>query len=230
MTGTTTAIIVAAGAGERLGRGAAKALVPLAGVPMVVHAVRAFTAAASIDAVVVVLPPGEHGDLDLGDVITTQGGETRQQSVANGLDACPAGTWVVAVHDAARPLVTPALIDRTVAALHPPWDAVAPGLPVVDTLKVVDTRQAVLRTADRSSLWAVQTPQVATRATLERVHARIASDAQAATDDLSLIERAGGRVRLVEGDRRNFKITHAEDLELAEHLLGGEPARLETAQ
>jgi 2-C-methyl-D-erythritol 4-phosphate cytidylyltransferase len=229
VSGITTAIVFAAGAGERLGAGKAKALVPLSGVPMVMHAVRAFSAAASIDAVVVVLPPGVHVDLGAG-VITTSGGATRQQSVINGLDACPAGTWVVAVHDAARPLITPALIDRTVAALHPPWDGVAPGLPVVDTLKVVDTRQAVLGTADRSSLWGVQTPQVATRATLERVHARIASDAQAATDDLSLIERAGGRVRLVEGDRRNFKITHPEDLELAEHLLGRsatheEPAR-----
>jgi 2-C-methyl-D-erythritol 4-phosphate cytidylyltransferase len=100
----------------------------------------------------------------------------------------------------------------------------------VDTLKVVDTRHAVLGTADRSSLWGVQTPQVATRATLERVHARIASDAQAATDDLSLIERAGGRVRLVEGDRRNFKITHPEDLELAEHLLARSTARQEPAR
>ena len=226
-SGTTTAIIVAAGAGERLGKGLAKAFVPLAGVPMVLHAVRAFSAASTIDHVVVVVPPGEHGDLGA-DIITTVGGLTRQQSVANGLDACPPDTRVVAVHDAARPLVTAALVDRTVAALEPPWDAVAPGLPVVDTLKVVDSRQAVLRTADRSSLWAVQTPQVATRATLERVHARIASDAQAATDDLSLVERAGGRVRLVKGDRRNFKITHAEDLALAEHLLGG--ARLETAR
>jgi 2-C-methyl-D-erythritol 4-phosphate cytidylyltransferase len=223
MSGTTTAIIVAAGAGERLGKGVAKAFVPLAGEPMVMHAVRAFAAAACIDAVVVVVPPGRQADFG-SDVITAPGGLTRQQSVANGLDACPPGTWVVAVHDAARPLVTPALIDRTVAALVPPWDAVAPGLPVVDTLKVVDSRQAVLRTADRASLWAVQTPQVATRATLDRVHARIASETQAATDDLSLIERAGGRVRLVEGDRRNFKITHPEDLELAEHLLGGQAA------
>ena len=228
MSGSTTAIIVAAGAGERLGQGRPKALVPLGGIPMVMHAVRAFVAAASIDHVVVVVPPG--GAVQLGErVITTAGGQTRQQSVSNGLDACPPDTRIVAIHDAARPLVRPALIDQTVAALQPPWDAVAPGLPVVDTLKVVDSRQAVLRTADRSSLWAVQTPQVATRATLERVHARIASDAQAATDDLSLIERAGGRVRLVEGDRRNFKITVAGDLEVAEHLLAADAARLEAA-
>ena len=228
MSGSTTAIIVAAGAGERLGKDRPKAFVPLGGIPMVLHAVRAFAAAASIDHVVVVLPPGDHTDLGES-IITTTGGQTRQQSVSNGLEACPPDTRIVAIHDAARPLVSPALIDRTVAALQPPWDAVAPGLPVVDTLKVVDSRQAVLRTADRSSLWAVQTPQVATRVTLERVHARIASDAQAATDDLSLIERAGGRVRLVEGDRRNFKITVADDLEVAEHLLAANPARLEAA-
>jgi 2-C-methyl-D-erythritol 4-phosphate cytidylyltransferase len=197
-----------------------KALVALAGVPMLVHAARAFAAATSIDCVVVVLPPGAQVPRELGDdVVVTTGGETRQASVASGLDACPPSTRVVAIHDAARPLVTAALIDRTVTALQPPWDAVAPGLAVVDTLKVVDSRQAVLRTADRSGLWAVQTPQVASRATLERVHARIASDADAATDDLSLVERAGGRVRLVEGERRNFKITHPEDLALAELLL-----------
>jgi 2-C-methyl-D-erythritol 4-phosphate cytidylyltransferase len=217
---SATAVIVAAGSGERLGAGVPKALVTLAGVPMVVHAVRAFEAAVSIECVVVVLPPGveEVPALPPG-VVVTRGGRTRQESVANGLDACPHHSRVVAVHDAARPLVTAALIDRTVAALQPPWDAVAPGVPVADTLKVVDSRNVVLRTVDRSGVWSVQTPQVATRATLERVHARVATDADAATDDLSLVERAGGRVRLVEGDRANFKITHLEDLMIAEQLV-----------
>ena len=220
---STAAIIVAAGMGERLGAGRPKALVPLAGKPMVAHAVAAFEAAGSIDAIVVVVPDGwqaEAAALFGADVQTVVGGSTRQESVSAGLAACGNEVRTVAVHDAARPLVTAELIDRTVAALQPPWDAVAPGVAEVDTLKVVDSRMAVLRTLDRSGVWAVQTPQVCSRATLARVHARVASPADAATDDLSLVERAGGRVRLIEGERSNFKITHADDLALATQLLG----------
>ena len=221
---TVDAIIVAAGLGERLAAGRPKAFVEIGGVAMVVHAVRAFAAAESIDGIVVVVPTAlvdESRRLFPDGVTVTAGGATRQESVSNGLAACGSRTRVVAVHDAARPLISPRLIDRTVAALVAPWDAVAPGEMVVDTLKLVDERQAVLRTVDRRGLWAVQTPQVAARATLERVHARVASAADAATDDLSLVERAGGRVRLIEGERRNFKITHIEDLTLAEQLLCG---------
>jgi len=220
---STAAIIVAAGRGERLGAGKPKALVPLAGQPMVRYAVDAFRAAASIVSIVVVAPPDwvEQVSAVLGpDVTVAVGGETRQESVSAGLAECGSDVRIVAVHDAARPLVSAALIDRTVAALTPPWDAVAPGTAVVDTLKVVDSRTAVLRTLDRSGVWAVQTPQVCTRATLERVHARVASPADAATDDLSLVERAGGRVRLIEGEHSNFKITHADDLAFAAQLLG----------
>lgn len=195
---------------------------------MVAHAVAAFAAAGVIDRIVVVMPPG-HTHVTLTDVTTVAGGATRQESVSAGLDACGEDVRVVAVHDAARPLISTRLVERVVAALEPPWDAVAPGLAVVDTLKVVDAnRQAVLRTVDRDGLWSVQTPQVSSRATLERVHARMLSSEDVATDDLSLIERAGGRVRLIPGERRNFKITHPEDLALAERLLAvddgdGEP-------
>ena len=90
---------------------------------------------------------------------------------------------------------------------------------MVDTLKAVDSRLAMMRTVDRSGVWGVQTPQVVSRATLERVHARVAPAAEAATDDLSLVERAGGRVRLIEGERSNFKITLPDDLALAAQLL-----------
>lgn len=217
------AVIVGAGAGERLGAGTPKAFVELAGRPMIAHAVTAFVAAASVDRIVVVVPP-ERTDATFdvaADVAVVAGGTSRQESVSAGLDACADDVRVVAVHDAARPLISPRLIDRTIAALEPPWDAVAPGVTVIDTLKVVDSaRQAVLRTVDREGLWSVQTPQVCSRATLERVHARVLSSDDVATDDLSLVERAGGRVRLVPGERRNFKITHPEDLALAERLLG----------
>lgn len=228
---TGAAIIVAAGSGERLAAGTPKAFVRLRGEPMLVHVVRAFVAAASIEDIVVVLPPAaDFGQVSgwlrqsgMPDARLCLGASTRQESVSRGMESCPPRGTVVAVHDAARPLVSPRLIDRTVAALTPPWDAVAPGLPVVDTLKLVDdTRQMVLRTLDRRGAWAVQTPQVFGRVTLERVHARVATAAGAATDDLSLVERAGGRVRLIEGERRNLKITFPEDLALAETLLQGE--------
>ena len=205
-----------------MGAGKPKAFVHLAGQPLVAHAIAAFRAAETVDRIIVVVPPGTDQDAALqwgDDVVVTTGGATRQESVAAGLDACGEDVRVVAIHDAARPLVTAPLIDRTIAALQPPWDAVAPGVPVADTLKVVDSRMAVLRTVDRSGVWAVQTPQVSTRAVLERVHARVASPADAATDDLSLIERAGGRVRLIEGEPSNFKVTHAEDLAFAAQLL-----------
>lgn len=231
--GGATALIVAAGAGERLASGVPKALVDLEGEPLVVHAARSLAAAERIDGVVVVLPSdatdavldqvGERlRDAGVVDAVLTRGAATRQGSVSAGLAALDPSAEVVAVHDAARALVTPQLVDRVVAALEPPWDAVAPGVPVADTVKLVDgARHAVLRTVDRQGLWAVQTPQVARRITLERVHARIAGEADAATDDLSLVERAGGRVRLVAGERRNFKVTVPEDLVLAAALVRG---------
>lgn len=234
------AIVVAAGAGERLadGRpGAAgvasarpKALVELAGVPLLVRSVRAFVIHPRIAAVVAVVGASwldrarrllDAAGLEV--VTLCAGGSTRQASVSCGLAACPASAEVVAVHDAARPLVGAAVIDRALDALGENWDAVAPGLRVVDTLKLVDDgRGTVLRTVDRAGLWTVQTPQVFHRAALERVHARTASAADAATDDLALIERAGGRVRLVDGDARNLKVTFPDDLALAEALLAAE--------
>ena len=224
-----SAVIVAAGGGERLGARQPKGFVELTGVPLFVHAARALGAADAIVDVVVVVPPGMVGQaerlLDRAELSATvcEGGATRQDSVSRGLACARRSASAIAVHDAARPLVQPRLVERTVAALQDPWDAVAPALPVVDTLKLVEMpRLSVLRTVDRDHLWAVQTPQVFRRSTLERVHARVASAADAATDDLALVERAGGRVRLVEGDRRNFKITYPEDLALAAALLASE--------
>ena len=228
---TVAAVVVAAGSGERLGAGRPKALVPLAGEPMVVHAVRALWSAATVDDVVVVAG-GEHCEeiaallaaagLDVAAVCA--GGGTRQESVDRGLAACPRDADVVAVHDAARPLVSPALVDATVRALVDSWAAVAPGLPVVDTLKLVDPAQSdrVVRTQDRRHLWAVQTPQVFARGTLQQVHARLRGTA--VTDDLGLVEAAGGRVRLVPGERANFKVTYPEDLVLAEALFAARAA------
>jgi 2-C-methyl-D-erythritol 4-phosphate cytidylyltransferase len=232
----TTAIVVAAGAGERFGGGLPKAFVELASRPLMLYSVRTLHDCAGVGAVVLVVG-AEHErqarrllrDHGLGDVEVCAGGDTRPASVSAGLARCARDTRVVAVHDAARPLVTRAVIERVLAALIPPWDAVAPGVPVVDTLKLVDEARAVLRTVDRRGLWIAQTPQVFSRGTLARVHARLPGPDGSPTDDLSLVERAGGRIRMVDGDPRNLKVTFAADARIAEALIvaGGPDAAAE---
>lgn len=217
-------LVVAAGDGQRLAAGVPKAFVELAGAPLLVHAARALASSGAVDGLVVVVAAGEEARaqrvLAAAGVPARRvcaGGSSRQASVARGLAHLDPADTVVAVHDAARPLATPALVARVVAALVPPVVAVAPGLGLTDTVKLVDRDGArVLRTLDRGELRAVQTPQVFARATLERAHA--GADATA-TDDLALVEAAGGEVRLVEGERRNLKITYPEDLVFAEAVL-----------
>lgn len=220
------AILVGAGSGDRLGDDRPKAFVELAGVPMLVRAARALVDSGSVTGLVVVVGAGEE---DRARKVLTEdgvrpravcaGGSTRQQSVACGLAVLEGPEAIVAVHDAARPLASPELVARVVAAIRPPVVAAAPGLPVVDTLKRCEPGQGrVVRTVDRADLWAVQTPQVFDRATLERVHAEAGAGA---TDDLALVEAAGLAVVLVPGERRNFKITYPEDLAIAEVLAGG---------
>lgn len=223
----TTAIVVAAGSGERLRGATSKAFVPLAGEPLFVHALRSFAACGRVDHVVAVV-----GDEDrtranevlraagLDGVTVCAGGSSRAESVGFGLAVCPAATTTVAVHDAARPLVTADLIARTLAGLQDPWTAVAPGMPVVDTLKLVDEEQeTVVRTVDRRGLYGVQTPQVFARAVLAEAHGR-ARDTEP-TDDLLLVEQSGGRVRIVPGERTNLKVTYPDDLAFAEALIAG---------
>jgi 2-C-methyl-D-erythritol 4-phosphate cytidylyltransferase len=224
MSGTVAAgLLVGAGSGERFGADGPKAFVDLGGVPLLLHAARALAAARRIDRLVVMVGADaveQARALLAEDALEVPfevgaGGDERADSVRLGLDLLGPDVEVVAVHDAARPLVSSRLVDRTVAALEPPWAAVAPALPVVDTLKLTDGER-VLRTVDRRDLRGVQTPQVFPRALLAEVHRRPAGKA---TDDLVLVERAGGRVRLVGGERRNLKVTYPEDLEIAEAFL-----------
>jgi 2-C-methyl-D-erythritol 4-phosphate cytidylyltransferase len=222
---TVAAVVPAAGRGERLGPGTPKALRPLGGVPMLVHAVRALARARTVDLVVVAAPPtgvalveAELRDRIVGaEVLVVAGGETRQASVRLALDALPAGVDVVLVHDAARPLVPPELVDAVSSAVRAGADAVVPGVPVADTVKRVDDAAGVVETLDRSVLRAIQTPQGFRRQVLEAAHAS-AGDADA-TDDAGLVERAGGAVRVVPGAEEAFKVTRPLDLVLAESVL-----------
>jgi 2-C-methyl-D-erythritol 4-phosphate cytidylyltransferase len=220
-----TAIIVAAGKGERLGSGLNKQFIPLCDIPVLARTLSAFESSSGITRVIVVVR-GED-IVAVADIVRefgfdkvvriVRGGETRQQSAAAGLEAAGV-TDYIAVHDGARPLVTSACIDRVVeAALE--FKAAATAVRLKDTVKQTDENGIVLGTPDRSFLWAVQTPQVF-ETELYKKALKAAQDSGAEyTDDCQLVEIAGGRVRLVEGEYSNIKITTKDDVNIAEAIL-----------
>lgn len=214
------AIVVAAGSGERLGAGVPKALVPVAGRPMLEWSLAALAAVPAVTSIVVALPLGAEVALPAG-VVAVPGGLTRSASVLAAAKAAKDGDPIL-VHDAARPLATPALFAAAIAELEATGaDAVVTALPVVDTVKLVQEGSTrVQTTLDRNRLWAVQTPQVFRRSALEQaLFGANAAMLAAATDDAFLIESAGGDVRVLAGEPDNFKITVASDLRAAELLL-----------
>jgi 2-C-methyl-D-erythritol 4-phosphate cytidylyltransferase len=201
-------IVVAAGRGSRFG--APKQFLALNGVRLVDRAVT--TASAACDHVVVVLPPGEPW-AGPPVTVTAVGGATRSDSVRSGLASVPSDADVVVVHDAARPLATARLFAAVVDAVRAGADAAVPGISLSDTVKRVDGDR-VVETVERDDLVAVQTPQAFRAAALRAAHARGGD----ATDDAALVEQSGGVVVVVAGDRRNIKITGADDLALAAAL------------
>jgi 2-C-methyl-D-erythritol 4-phosphate cytidylyltransferase len=213
---------VAAGSGERLGARQPKALVQLAGRPLVQWSIDALREVAGLERIVLALPAGAPAPPG---VIAVEGGAVRSESVLLALAAAGEGDPVV-VHDAARPLVTSELVERAIAALEsdPEADAAIAALPVTDTVKRVDSAGAVRETLERSELWAVQTPQVFRRAALERALRVPAEELARATDDAWLVERAGGRVIVVRASAENLKVTTPFDLRVAELLLAGRAA------
>jgi 2-C-methyl-D-erythritol 4-phosphate cytidylyltransferase len=212
------ALLVAAGTGERLGEERPKAFVRLGELPLLAEPLRRLDESSWIDAIVVVVPEGwEEPAILLAEelsatkvVASVRGGETRAESVRAALAEVPEDALVVLVHDAARPLVSDAVIERVLAPLSEGWDGVVPALRLADTVKRVD-RDAVVETVDREGLVGVQTPQAFLAPTLRRAYA---GELAAATDCASLVEERGGRIRWVEGDRRLLKVTTQDDLEL----------------
>jgi 2-C-methyl-D-erythritol 4-phosphate cytidylyltransferase len=211
------ALIVAAGLGERLGASRPKALVELAGRPLVQWSVDVLASVDAIERIVVALPPNVDA---LPGTIGILGGAVRSESVLRALAAAGPGDPVL-VHDAARPLLKVELIEDALAAVAKDGvDGAIAAAPVTDTVKQADHEGVVRSTLDRSSLWAVQTPQVFRRGALERA-LQVPEDVLAqATDDAWLVERAGGRVVVVPAPRENLKITTPLDLELAGLLVG----------
>jgi 2-C-methyl-D-erythritol 4-phosphate cytidylyltransferase len=209
------ALVVAAGRGERLGTAVPKAFAILAGRPMVQWSIAALEEVAAIDEIVVALPPGV--DAPEG-TIGVAGGTQRSHSVQAALAAARADD-VVLVHDAARPLLMPALVEDCLAAIADGGcDAAIAASPVTDTVKECEG-STVVRTLDRSRLWAVQTPQAFRREALERALDQDDEIVGAATDDAALVEALGGTVRLVPAPRENLKVTTPLDLRVAELLL-----------
>jgi 2-C-methyl-D-erythritol 4-phosphate cytidylyltransferase len=211
-------VIAAAGSGQRLGAGGPKAFVEVAGRALLDWSLDAFRAASTIDEIVVAAPPGEVEDVANRGVTAVAGGEHRSESVAEALELC--GGDLVVVHDAARPLVTPELIDAIVGELAAEPDAagVIAAAPLSDTVKQASEDGQVERTLDRSELWAVQTPQAFRADALREALADPDSLAEA-TDDAMLVERRGGRVRIHSASPENIKVTSPFDLRVAELLL-----------
>ncbi|MEU4679749.1 2-C-methyl-D-erythritol 4-phosphate cytidylyltransferase [Micromonospora sp. NPDC023737] len=219
--GDVAVLVPAAGAGVRLGPGRPKALRLLAGEPLLVHAVRRLAAARSVHTIVVAAPVAEVEAVrellaPVASVSVVPGGAERQESVAAALAAVPPGPEIVLVHDAARALTPPDLVEAVAAAVRAGRPAVIPVLPVVDTIKEVGAEEVVLGTVDRSALRAVQTPQGFRRSVLSAAHA---AAGDALTDDAGLVEKQGVPVSCVPGSEYALKITRPFDLALAEYLL-----------
>lgn len=211
------ALLVAAGAGERLREERPKAFVRLGELPLLAEPLRRLDESGWIDAIVVAVPAGwEEPAILLAEelsatkvVAAVTGGATRAESVRAALAEVPEDALVVLVHDAARPLVDDAVIERLLAPLSEGWDGVVPGLPLADTVKTVEGDR-VTGTLDRGGLVAVQTPQAFLAGKLREAYA---GDLAGATDCSALVEARGGRVKWVEGDPRLLKVTTRADLE-----------------
>lgn len=216
-------VVPAAGAGRRMG-GAYKPSLTLAGEPLLLHALRPFLAFPEIVQVIVALPaalvaapPSWLTALDPR-VQLVAGGAERGDSVRAALAATQPDVDVVLVHDAARPLVTRAIIERALAAAGAGRSVVA-AVPLTDTVQQVDAAGVIVATPDRSRLRAAQTPQAFPRAVLIDAYARAAAEGAAATDDAALVARCGVPVEVFDGDVANLKVTTPADLVLAEALL-----------
>ncbi len=219
------AIIPTAGMGTRMGSAIPKTLMAINGVPLIIHTLRVFEQCEAIDAVILVVHQDfaedyrqavdKFGITKIKEYIT--GGQTRCQSVGNGLSYLDDDCDVIVVHDGARPLVTPKLIERAIGMCSVE-KAVVVGLPVKQTIKKVSVNEAIVeKTLNREELWEIQTPQVFQKEVLMDAYEQ--TDNYEATDDASLVERIGIKVKVIEGDYMNVKVTTPEDLIIVQKLL-----------
>jgi 2-C-methyl-D-erythritol 4-phosphate cytidylyltransferase len=217
-------IIVAAGSGSRTGSQELKQFRWVAGKPMLLHSIQTFQARTDVAMVVCVLPREYVGDpppwifqSDAERLLLSVGGRERSESVANGLEDLPSECEIVVIHDAARPLVTSETIGRVIDEARQGNGAVA-AIPVIDTLKRVESSGKVIETVDRFGLWRAQTPQAFPRKVIERAHREAREADRIATDDAALCEQIGLTVVVVRGSERAQKITEENDFALVEAL------------
>lgn len=226
------AVIPAAGSGVRMGGSRPKQYLEIHGRPIMAWAAETFQRCHAVGRIVLVVPPSDEAScrkeiverfgLDKVSRVVP-GGSRRQDSVRAGLEALSDGCDLVLIHDGARPVIDVTLVDRIISETRA-YGAVVPGLPVRDTVKEVDASGEVIRTLERGRLWSIQTPQGFIYEDILQAHRRAFEEGwPELTDDAAVAERAGIRVRVVEGIERNIKITRPEDLGLATFYLGQEP-------
>lgn len=221
------AIIPSAGKGKRMAHAVPKHYIRLDGKPILAYTLDAFERCPDINYILVVVRSGEE-EYCLGEVVEKYafrkvlkiviGGERRQDSVYNGIKEIDEDTDIVVVHDAVRPFVSPDLISETIKlAMY--TDGVVAAIPVKDTIKEANSELVIKGTPPREALWYAQTPQTFKKRIIEEAFIKAYSDNFYGTDEASLVERIGGRVKIIEGSPENIKITTKEDLLLAEFIL-----------
>lgn len=217
-------VIVAGGSSTRTSGTELKQFRWVAGKPMLLHSLQAFMARRDVVSVVCVIPKDFVADpppwifqCDIDRLLLSIGGETRTDSVRHGLEDLPDEASIALIHDAARPLIDDAVVDRVIAKARE-GECAVPALPIIDTVKEVDDQGRVVRTMDRSRLWRVQTPQGFPREMIERAHREAKQARATATDDAALCERIGAPVAIVPGNPRMMKVTTETDFERIEAL------------
>jgi 2-C-methyl-D-erythritol 4-phosphate cytidylyltransferase len=221
-----SAIVLAAGRSTRMGGGPNKQFIELLGKPLIYFSLAAFEQCPNIEAIILVRRPDcaqqadrivrEYGFKKV--AAFTDGGVERQNSVWNGLEKCDRATDITVVHDGARPLLTPALIESTIMSAQAHGTGIA-ATKVVDTIKEANEDKTVIRTVDRTKLWAVQTPQTVRYSLLREAYTNVFLKQMVVTDEAAAVESLGQKVHLVETPFLNLKITTPSDLAMAEALL-----------
>ncbi|MEK7306513.1 MAG: 2-C-methyl-D-erythritol 4-phosphate cytidylyltransferase [Nitrospirota bacterium] len=221
-----TALIPSAGIGKRMGTERPKQFLTINGLPMLVYTLKVFDVLPEVDEIILIVHKGDEGYCEkiiegckLKKVLKIVfGGKTRQESVYNGLKEVSDETGIVVIHDAVRPFVTPEIIRKSIKTARYSDGAVA-AIPVRDTMKYAGDKGIIERTVSRSNLWLAQTPQTFRLEIIKEAYHRAYLDNFSATDDSSLVERIGYKVKVIEGSYSNIKITTPEDIILAQRML-----------
>lgn len=222
-----SAIIPAAGQSSRMGLGKNKQFLLLSGKPVLAHTLTIFQASAEIEEIIIVAASGEeeycqreivdrYGFSKVSQVIA--GGKERQDSVYQGILALQSDTDLVVVHDGARPFLTTEMISTAIQSSLNSDGAIA-AVPVKDTIKIVNSEGIVKTTPCRDQIWSVQTPQTFRYSILRKAHEKARNEGFLGTDDASLVERTGGKIRVIPGSYENLKVTTPEDLIIGEAIL-----------